>query len=171
VSDRRPSPAGVRVSAGRLRVDAARAVDKLRDYQLPDPIMWVLEVVRAAVLARAEAIRVYGDADDVAIAWDGAPLDPEDLARLLDELVDPAPAADRRHLRLLATGINTALGLSPRWIDVVSCDGTGEAYAVRYTTRLLERKGESGATGLRDLSAERRSAVPHASASRPSSRC
>src|SRR5690606_19272277 len=95
MSDRRPSPAGVLVSAGRLRVDAARAVDKLRDYQLPDPIMWVLEVVRAAVLARAESIRVYGDADDVAIAWDGAPIDPEELARLLDELVDPAPSSSR----------------------------------------------------------------------------
>ncbi|HEY8428249.1 MAG TPA: hypothetical protein VIL20_07735, partial [Sandaracinaceae bacterium] len=160
----RPAPAGKRVATGRLRVDAARAVDKLRAYQLPDPSMWALEVVRAATLAGATRIRAYGDADDVAIAWDGPPIDPRDLERLFDELVDPAPAANRRYLRLLATGVNTALGLDPRWVDVISCEGEGRARAVRYTPRLLERGEDGTARGLRELAAEERAPVPLAPA-------
>ncbi len=146
--------AGHRVGGGRLRVDAARAVDKLRDYQLPDPTLWVLEVVRAAVLAKATCIDVRGDADDVVVGWEGPPIDPTVLTRLFDELVDPAAPADRRHLRLLATGVNTALGLDPRWIDLVVLDGSGEAQAVRYTPRILERTGEV-AEGLRSLTVTR----------------
>ncbi|MCZ7683397.1 MAG: hypothetical protein M5U28_33270 [Sandaracinaceae bacterium] len=158
MSERRSAApaAGARVASGRLRVDAARAVDKLRGYQLPDPTMWVLEVVRAAALAGATRIRVHGDADDVVVAWEGEPIDAEDLARLLDELVDPAPALERRHLRLLATGVNTALGLDPRWVDVTSTDGASGALAVRYTPRLLERGEDGAARGLRELRAQER---------------
>ncbi len=154
---------GVHVATGRIRVDAARAVDKLRDYQLPEPTMWVLEVVRAAVLSRAERIFVLGDADDVWVSWDGPPIDAAQIARLFDELVDPAPSAARRHLRLLATGINTALGLSPRWIDIFVCDGATEASVVRYTPSLLARRDDEGrAIGLRDLTFEKRVAPPPA---------
>ncbi len=150
----RPAPPGAPVSTGRLRVDAARAVDKLREYQLPEPAMWVLEVIRAAVLAEATEIRVHGDADDVIVAWDGPPI--EDLERLFDELVDPAPAPHRRRLRLLATGVNTALGLSPRWVDVVALDGSGEALAARFTPSLFERDADGAAPGLRAIRLEQR---------------
>jgi hypothetical protein len=145
---------GQRVGGGRLRVDAARAVDKLRDYQLADPALWVLEVIRAAVLAGAERIDVHGDTDDVSVGWEGRSIDPDDLTRLFDELVDPAPRADRRHLRLLATGVNTALGTEPRWVDVIACEGD-EVRAVRYTPGVLERTGDA-AEGLRNLTVETR---------------
>ncbi|GAB5542591.1 MAG: hypothetical protein SangKO_023510 [Sandaracinaceae bacterium] len=143
--------AGTRVAAGRLRVDAARAVDKLRDYQLPDPTMWILEVIRAAVLAGAERIAVTGDGDDVRVAWRGPPIPAARVATLFDELVDPAPKADHRHLRLLATGVNTALGMEPRWLDVIS---VGEdAQRVRFTPGLLKVE-EGVAEGLRRLTPE-----------------
>ncbi len=147
--------AGERVAAGRLRVDAARAVDKLREYQLPDPRLWVLEVVRAAVAAGAREVHVSGDADDVRVAWTGPPLDAHELPRLFDELVDPAPRADRRHLRLLGTGVNTALALDPRWVDVFALDGEGGASRVRFTARLLEVGAEGASERLRALAAER----------------
>lgn len=147
------SASGTRVSVGRLRVDAARAVDKLREYQLPDPVAWVLEVVRAAIAFGATEVRVTGDADDVRVAWDGAAPSPEMLTRLFDELVDPAPRAERRAARLLATGVNTALGLGPRWIDVVVTDGQGTANEVRYTPSLLETEG-GASEGLRGLTAD-----------------
>lgn len=143
--------AGTRVASGRLRVDAARAVDKLRDYQLPDPTLWILEVIRAAVLGGATRIAVTGDGDDVRVAWEGPPIPTERLTTLFDELVDPAPRADRRHLRLLATGINTALGLDPRWVDVTTLDD--EAHVVRFTPSLLEAK-DGVAEGLRALAPE-----------------
>ncbi|MCB9596925.1 MAG: hypothetical protein H6719_29650 [Sandaracinaceae bacterium] len=146
---------GKRVASGRLRVDAARAVDKLRAYQLPDPTAWVLEVIRAAVAFGATAVRVTGDADDVRVAWDGPAPDDETLARLFDDLVDPAPRRERRPIRLLATGVNTALGLGPRWIDVIVTDGEGGASAVRYSPRLLETQ-DGTASALRELRAEPR---------------
>ncbi|MBX3269466.1 MAG: hypothetical protein KF729_04360 [Sandaracinaceae bacterium] len=154
---------GRRVASGRLRVDAARAVGKLRDYQLPDPTAWVLEVIRAAVAFGASAIRVSGDADDVRVAWDGPAPDPEALAQLFDELVDPAPRRERRPLRLLATGVNTALGLEPRWVDVLVTDGEGGAMAARYSPRLLEIAG-GAASRLRELRAEPRRPPPEAPA-------
>ncbi len=149
--------AGVKISSGRLRVDAARAVDKLREYQLPDPTAWVLEVVRAAIAFGASEVRVSGDADDVRVAWDGGAPDVASLARLFDELVDPAPRADRRPHRLLATGVNTALGLEPRWVDVVVTDGSGGADFVRYAPGLLDTR-DGAAEGLRSLRARKRRA-------------
>jgi len=144
---------GVKVSSGRLRVDAARAVDKLREYQLPDPTAWVLEVVRAAVAFGAEEVRVSGDGDDVRVVWEGPTPDAEALTHLFDELVDPAPRRERRPLRLLATGVNTALGMDPRWIEVSVTDGSGDATSVRYTPSVLEVQ-DGAAEGLRALRAE-----------------
>jgi len=155
--------AGTRVATGRLRVDAARAVDKLREYQLPDPTAWVLEVVRAAVAFGATGVEVTGDADDVRVAWDGDAPDAATLADLFDELVDPAPRIERRPVRLLATGVNTALGLSPRWVDVTVTDGEGGAFGVRYTPRLFETR-DGTAERLRALSAEPRVPPPGAPA-------
>ena len=112
--------AGKRIGSGHLRVDAAKAIAKLRDYQLPDPLQWVLECFRGAVGLGAEAIFAWGDADDVWLAWRGKAPDPEELAKLLDVLVSPQTRGDRRWARLFAIGVNTALGLEPRFVDLGS---------------------------------------------------
>ena len=70
MTKRRAAP-GRRVGGGSLRVDAARAVMKLRDYQLPEPEMWILELLRSGVTLGAEANRVEGDADDIRVSWSG----------------------------------------------------------------------------------------------------
>ena len=49
MSTRRVAGPGRKVSTGHLRVDTARAVQKLREYQLAEPASWVLEVLRAAI--------------------------------------------------------------------------------------------------------------------------
>ncbi|UJR86863.1 hypothetical protein [Sandaracinus amylolyticus] len=150
---RKPRAAtGSRVGGGRLRVDAARAVHKLRDYQLADPAMWALEAVRAAASASATAVHVDGDADDVWVAWEGTPIARDELTRLFDELVSPQASEDRRALRLLATAVNTALGLGPRWVDLYTIGDTDEGAArVRYTPDLLAAGHEGTAEGLRRL--------------------
>ena len=141
---------GVRVRGGRLRVDAARAVAKLRDYQLPDPIAWAHEVVRAAVLLGARELFVEADADDVWLGWSGPRLPEDDLVRLFDDLV--TGGRERRAQRLLATGVNTALALRPRFVDVWSL---GERPArVRYAPHLLQLSEEGHAEGLRGLTIE-----------------
>ena len=136
---------GKRIATGRLRVDASRAVSKLRDYQLSDPRTWPREIVRAANAMKATAVRAFGDADDVWITWQGESADIAELKAVLNELVSPAAASERRGLRLLAIGVNTALGLGPRWVDLYALGPDG-AQRVRYTAEILEPKdlGEDG---------------------------
>lgn len=137
---------GKRIATGRLRVDASRAVSKLRDYQLSDPRTWPREVVRAASSFGATSVRAFGDADDVWIAWEGKPVPIEELQSLLNELVSPSAASERRGLRLLAIGVNTALGLGPRWVDLYSLSPEGTS-KVRYTAKILQ-PSELGEQGL-----------------------
>ncbi len=163
--------AGIRVSGGRLRVDAARAIDKLRSYQLADPLGWVLEVVRAGVLMReTEAIAVEGSGGDVFVAIACAKPDPAKLPRLFEELFDPSAAPDARAWRLLAIGVNAALGrkedgTATRHVDVYALDAEGSE-RVRFTPQLFSVERETGiAPGLRALTTER--AAPPAHAPRP----
>ena len=129
-----------RVAKGRIRVDAGRAIAKLREYQLPDPLFWCLEVVRAAVAANATSIQIEGDSDDIWVGWDGPVPAEDDLRDVLNELVSPAPAPDRRWLRLLATGINTALGLNPRFVDLFLLPKDAAPSRIRFQADMLRAK-------------------------------
>jgi hypothetical protein len=136
----RPAAPGPRVGGGRLRVDAARAIAKLREYQLVERAAWVLEGIRAAVAARATDIVLAGDANDIWLSWRGEPWPAEDLTRLFDELVSPEAASERHHLRLLAAAVNSGLGLAPAYIDVIAIH-EHEAIRARYTPDVLDDPG------------------------------
>ncbi|MCL4228526.1 MAG: hypothetical protein KJZ91_29020 [Myxococcales bacterium] len=144
----RPPP-GVELASGRVRVDAGRAIAKLREYRLADPFAWILEAIRAAVASGATHIAVDGDANDVWLRWEGRPWPTAELPTLLDELVSPEPARDAYHRRLLAAAVNSALGLEPAWVDVVASDGQTAA-RVRFTPEALEA-GADGAAPLQRL--------------------
>ncbi len=132
----RPPP-GEQLGAGRIRVDAARAIAKLREYQLADRHAWILECIRAAVAGGATAIELTGDADDVWLTWIGTPLAVEDLPRLFDELVSPEAEESRHHVRLLAAGVNSALGLGDDdLVDVYATTADG-IWRVRYTGEVM----------------------------------
>lgn len=147
MTPRRSGP-GRRVGTGRLRVDATRAVQKLREYQLPDKTLWVLEAIRGAIAAGATAVDLRGDSNDVWLSWAGPALAEDSLTTVLDELVSPAPSRELRHLRLLATGLNTALGLAPRFVDLISVTEDGAARRVRYRPSLFDARGEGGSGAL-----------------------
>jgi len=142
---------GRRVSTGRIRVDAARAIAKLREYQLPDRTAWVLEAIRAAVAADAEDIELRGDANDVWLSWRGPPWEADVIVRLFDELVSPEPGRREQHRRLLATAINSALGLGPAHIDVYTVDAAGSGHRVRYHPELLEAPAAEADTSALEL--------------------
>ncbi len=135
------SAPGRRVATGRLRVDAGRAVAKLREYQLLERRLWILEALRGAVGAGATAITVDNDADDVWVGWEGEPPSEDELGALLDELVSPAVDPKRRWARLLATAVNTALGEGTRFVDVWRIMD-GEAVGFRYAPALLQERDE-----------------------------
>ncbi|WP_437724043.1 hypothetical protein [Sorangium sp. So ce861] len=133
------------VARGAIRVDARRAVQKLREHLLVDLDLYLLELVRAAAAGGATRIDLEYDADDVALTFDGAPPDAPVLTRLLDHVLNAAHDAPSRRLRLLALGVNAALGLRPARVDLITTGRgpSGEAPGatctrVRFTPALLE---------------------------------
>lgn len=100
-------------SRGTVLVDPAKALEKLRQHQLAESGLYVLELVRVAVLSKATEIRLTNDSDDFVLDFDGDPLRVDDLATLFDHLF----SADRR-LRLLAVAVNTAMAFRPRYVDL-----------------------------------------------------
>jgi hypothetical protein len=169
---RRAAP-GPQLGGGRLRVDAARAIAKLREYQLADRADWVLEALRAAVASAATRIELRGDANDIWLAWEGPPWEPAMLPRLFDELVSPEAAAELQHVRLLAGAVNSALGLGPAYVDVYSISAAAAAHRVRFTPDVLDideadlDAADPGAPGLRQL--EVSVAVPPRASAKPGS--
>ncbi len=150
----RPAAPGPRVGGGRVRVDAARAIAKLREYQLVERAAWVLEGIRAAVASNASAITLAGDSNDIWLSWQGEPWPAEDLTRLFDELVSPEAADERHHLRLLAAAVNSGLGLEPAFIDVIAVHDD-KAIRARYTPDVLEDPGADIAeSALRKMTTE-----------------
>ena len=151
----RAAPPGPQLGAGRVRVDAARAIAKLREYQLADRTAWVLEAIRAGVAAGASELELRGDDANVWLAWRGDPLAGDDIVRLFDELVSPEPASERQAVRLLAGAVNSALGTSPAHVDVVALAGDGSAQRVRYTPEVLaEPSDELAESPLRQVALE-----------------
>lgn len=111
---------GARVSEGTFKVDARRALAKLREYRLAEPHAWVLEVLRAAATTGAKEVTVETDADDVKVRFDGAPFAPEVMNDLLAQALDSKGQGDRQAARYLSLGVAGALGLEPKWIRVHS---------------------------------------------------
>ncbi|MFZ5444615.1 MAG: hypothetical protein ACOZQL_31770 [Myxococcota bacterium] len=138
---------GEKVGEGRIRIDGARALQRLRDFRFADPAHWVLEVLRAAVLSGARQVSVTTDADDVIVEFDGQPF-PEDLLRnLLERALEPGETDDERRARLLALGVVGALGTGAVFVTVDS-----GAHALRLTPQqvvLSPRRGRGTRVHLR----------------------
>lgn len=127
---RSPSSNERRVLArGAVGVDPRAAIAKLREFMLPDPSLYVAELVRVAVELGASKIVVDNTARDFTIECEckSAPPSPELLVRLFEQLF----ASDQRVLRLLAIATNTALGLGPNFVDVYTGSERREAQVAR----------------------------------------
>jgi hypothetical protein len=124
------------VRKGRIRVDARKAMAKLREHLLVDLHLYAVEVARAAVLAGATRIDVEFDADDVILSFDGEAPEADALPRLFEHLIGEADGDGARHLRLLALAVNAALGLDPAWVEVASWKD-GRAAKVTWTPALV----------------------------------
>jgi hypothetical protein len=110
-------------STGHFTLDAAKAREKLKRFQLQDPHHYVLQVVRSAVASGARRVDLRVDADDCWIEHDGNPPMPTELQGLFNHLLRTAKTPEERSLRALATGVNSALALKPAWIDLQTWDG------------------------------------------------
>jgi hypothetical protein len=126
------------VARGRIRVDARRALAKLREHLLVDLHLYATEIARAAIAAKAKVLDLEYDANDLIMTFDGQPAAPSELPRLLDHVLGDGQSTDR-HLRGLALGINAALGLGPAFVDIfVRLPENDKAAKVRFVPSVLE---------------------------------
>ncbi len=128
---------GKKESGGHFTLDPRRAREKMKKFQLTDPHRYVLMLAASAALGGATTVDCYNDADDLVLWHDGELLSHEELDQLFVSLFSGAQESDRhRRLRLLAIGLNAALGLTPATISLETWDG-------REGSRLvLTRDGE-----------------------------
>ncbi|MBI3930268.1 MAG: hypothetical protein HY319_32325 [Armatimonadetes bacterium] len=110
-------------STGAFTIDPDRAREKLKRFQLADPHHYVLLLISGAVSGGATRIQIDNDADDCLLRFDGQPLQAFDLGNLLPSLFALPSDRSWTRLRELSIGINTALGLGPRWIRMESWNG------------------------------------------------
>lgn len=117
-----PSPHAQRrvLARGAIGVDPRAALAKLREFMLPDPALYVAELVRATVELDARRIVIDNTARDFILTAElASPPPPQDkLVRLFEHLF----ANDERALRLLAIATNTALGLRPTFVDLYTTE-------------------------------------------------
>ncbi|OGR57767.1 MAG: hypothetical protein A2X36_03345 [Elusimicrobia bacterium GWA2_69_24] len=134
-----PKPApedsdAVLVETGAFRVDRSRALDKIMRFQLPDPGMFLLPWVRAAVASGATAVWFRRVSGGIELRCDGRPWTRKELSDPYRHLFEAE--ADSERGRHLAVGLLGALRLKPRRITVVS--GAGAARTALATRSLAE---------------------------------
>lgn len=108
------------IARGRIKVDARKALDKLRDHMLVDPHLWACEIARVAVALGATRLDVDWDTDDLVFEFDGRALAPDQIAHARDHVLTPLDGPDGDALRALGIGIGAALSLDPAYVDVLS---------------------------------------------------
>lgn len=126
------------MESGTFKVDRKRALSKLMRFQLPDPWMFSLMIVRCAVASGATrvSLRVV-EGRDFEARFDGRPFTEEELAYPYGSLFERARKGVRRN-RQLAIALLSMLRLEPKWILVRS----GEA-GRRFLLRVQSLETES----------------------------
>ena len=117
------------VARGRIKVDARKALDKLRDHMLVDHHLYACEIGRVAVSLGGTTLDVEHDADDVTFTFVAARVpDANAIARVRDHVLAPPEGGDGDALRNVAN--------LERDIDALTCvdvdregfrDGVAEA--------------------------------------------
>ena len=133
------------VARGKIKVDARKAIAKLRDHLLVDLHLYATEIARVAVALGATTLAVEWDADDVVLTFDGRPLPAASAARARDHVLTPeGGGTDGDALRVLGIGLSAALGLGPAFVDVYSADALGCA-RLRFHTKHLDEDASAEA--------------------------
>ncbi|ODT55465.1 hypothetical protein ABS71_22905 [bacterium SCN 62-11] len=111
------SAEGAADSSGAFTLDPALARRKLKDYQQPFPYAFVGSLLAAAHLAGAPAVSLKLGAGSLSMCWPEPELSREQLGDLFGPLL-VAPL--QKYRRELALGINGALSMHPRRVEVSS---------------------------------------------------
>lgn len=116
---------GRREVAGRFTLDEAKARAKLSRYQLVTPHHYVLEFVQAAHLLGATYITARAGGGWFELRFDGAALTAPELGQLWGAAFAAYHDDRERAMRHMAIGVQAALGLNPRQVNII-CDSGHE---------------------------------------------
>ncbi len=111
--------AGTLVGSGTFRVDRTQALEKLKDFQLPDPTKFLLPWVRCAVASGATGIRLESEGARLRMQFNGPPFTLKELENPYDCLFESSTPDSARN-RFLATGLLSALRLDPGEVRIIS---------------------------------------------------
>lgn len=128
-AERAALPAGVEeqlVDSGSFRVDAARMLEKLREFQLAEPADFICAWLRCAAASGAKAIRLDTGVRSLTLTFDGAPFSASELSQPYQVLVD-GEGPDARRGRHFAYGLLGLYRLRPRGVTVTSRGPDGTA--------------------------------------------
>lgn len=128
-AERAELPPGVEsqlVDTGSFKVDAAKMLDKLREYQLEDPADFLCAWLRCAAASGAAHMRLTTTAAALELGFDGRPFSASELSQPYQALVD-AEGLDGRRGRHFAYGLLGLYRLRPRRVSVTSRGPDGVA--------------------------------------------
>jgi len=106
-------------SQGKFSLDVSKAKDKLAEFQLENKYDYSLKLVQAAVASGASHVLVEVNNQRARFRFDGKYLKPQELADLFYYLVESQERPQTRHLRYLASAVNSAVAVGARqiWLD------------------------------------------------------
>ncbi|MBI3927622.1 MAG: tetratricopeptide repeat protein [Armatimonadetes bacterium] len=90
---------GLLDSSGVFTLDPARAREKLAQFQLPSPELYILSLIAAAVAGGADRIRVRRG-EQLSVSWNGRPPSAEELQHILSFALSPRASVRLRELGL-----------------------------------------------------------------------
>lgn len=132
---------GVLVGSGSFKLDKARALELLRDYQAPEPGMHLHAWMRCAAAAGATRVSLKVSRGELALQFDGRAFTKDELSDPYSPLFIEGRPDERR--RELALGLLTALRAGGR---VVIDSGSGSE-RTRLTVPELGREAASRTSG------------------------
>ncbi len=126
---------GDAVHKGELTLDSRKAREKLRDFRLPDPHRWLIEMVAAANLGGASRVSVRMDTDEVMIVLHGIELTEVDIKTLWQA---PFQKQNNPVTSRIALGLISAEALAPKRI-LLRSGRFGADLGLDHNRNLLER--------------------------------
>lgn len=108
---------GTEVDSGQFSVSADKALHKIEQYSLKDPMLFVLEAVALAVCLGATEFRVTSGLQRVSVEFDGEILNDTHFRDPVRVLFEPDADDTALHLALIITGLKKFAGKSSARIE------------------------------------------------------
>lgn len=137
------SQVGQKDSTGEFTLSQDHARKKLQEFTLPEPRLYVLNLVASAVCGGATHISFRSDADELWMSTDSQLEDPREL-----EVIESVLFSNRQSspIRELIIGLSGLLPLKPKKVEL-QVRAPGECYQLRWDGETYQHERTQAATG------------------------